>query len=128
MHDTALALGGAFLSLYAREGDPTVIDIGAFDVNGSLRSVCPNNAVYLGVDIEHGPGVDIIAKAGEPLPLRSEFADLVLSSSQMEHDPQFWATFLELCRLLKPGGFIYMNAPSNGAFHRYPIDVWRFLS
>ena len=29
-------------------------------------------------------------------------------------------------RVLKPGGIFYLNAPSNGAFHRYPVDCWRF--
>jgi hypothetical protein len=29
-------------------------------------------------------------------------------------------------RILKPGGIFYLNAPSNGDFHQYPIDCWRF--
>jgi hypothetical protein len=29
-------------------------------------------------------------------------------------------------RVLKPTGLLYINAPSNGAYHRYPVDCWRF--
>jgi hypothetical protein len=35
-------------------------------------------------------------------------------------------TFLEMCRILKPGGFIYINAPSAGPYHGHPGDCWRF--
>lgn len=29
-------------------------------------------------------------------------------------------------RVLKPTGLFYLNAPSAGSFHRYPVDCWRF--
>jgi SAM-dependent methyltransferase len=38
----------------------------------------------------------------------------------------FWLVFLEIMRVLKPNGLFYLNAPSNGNFHRYPVDCWRF--
>lgn len=38
----------------------------------------------------------------------------------------FWLLFLEILRILKPKGLFYLNAPSNGAFHRFPVDCWRF--
>ena len=50
----------------------------------------------------------------------------MLSSSCLEHDECFWMTFLEMCRVLKPGGFIYINTPSSGYYHSYPVDCWRF--
>ena len=34
--------------------------------------------------------------------------------------------FNEALRVLKPTGLLYINAPSNGAYHRYPVDCWRF--
>ena len=38
----------------------------------------------------------------------------------------FWLSFNECLRVLKPDGLLFMNVPSNGAFHRYPVDCWRF--
>ena len=31
-----------------------------------------------------------------------------------------------MCRATRDGGYIYINAPSNGLVHRYPEDHWRF--
>jgi SAM-dependent methyltransferase len=31
-----------------------------------------------------------------------------------------------MLRVLKPHGLLYINVPSNGDFHRYPVDCWRF--
>ncbi len=126
MHDTAMKIGKLFFDLYHAPDWKVAIDCGAVDINGSLRSVSPEGLFYIGVDIEHGTSVDIKVRIDEPLPFRDNFADCVVSSSQMEHDDFFWMTFLEYVRIVKPGGFIYINAPSNGYYHRYPNDNWRF--
>jgi hypothetical protein len=31
-----------------------------------------------------------------------------------------------MLRILRPSGLLYINAPSNGPYHRYPVDCWRF--
>lgn len=38
----------------------------------------------------------------------------------------FWIIFLEILRVVKSKGLFYLNVPSNGPFHRYLIDCWRF--
>lgn len=96
------------------------------DVNGSLRPHLNDASFYLGLDVEHGKNVDIVIDPRKQLPLKNGFADIVVSSSQLEHDQFFWMTFLEFARIVKPGGYIYINAPSNGLFHQYPLDCWRF--
>jgi SAM-dependent methyltransferase len=52
--------------------------------------------------------------------------DVVVSSSCFEHSEFFWLLFNEILRILKPTGLLYINVPSNGSFHRYPVDCWRF--
>ena len=42
------------------------------------------------------------------------------------HIEFFWLTWLEMARILKPGGLIFLVAPSRGPEHRYPQDCWRF--
>jgi tetratricopeptide (TPR) repeat protein len=59
-------------------------------------------------------------------PFAHDHFDAVISSSCFEHDQMFWLTFLEMVRVVKPRGYIYINAPSNGSYHRYPVDNWRF--
>jgi hypothetical protein len=96
------------------------------NVNGALRAVSPKDANYVGFDVQRGPGVDAVIKPDAPLPMRSDIADIALASSVFEYAAFFWLTFLEMVRITKPGGFIYINALSNGRYHRYPADNWRF--
>lgn len=127
MHPTAMSNGKLFFDTYvARLGSVTVVDIGAQDVNGSLREVCPPNASYIGVDFERAKGVDVVLTDPYVLPFENESVDVVVSSSCFEHSEMFWLVFNEVLRILKPSGLFYLNVPSNGAFHRYPVDCWRF--
>ncbi|ARU16699.1 methyltransferase domain-containing protein [Croceicoccus marinus] len=126
MHDTALEIGRLAIEIYGGGAGQKILEIGSLDVNGSLRQFQPEGSHYLGVDLEAGDGVDMIVKPGQPLPFADGSFDLVLASSVFEHDPAFWNTFLDLVRLLREGGMLYINAPSNGLVHRYPEDHWRF--
>ncbi len=130
MHHTAMTNCKHFFDCYGDSlpvGDGvTVVDIGSQDVNGSLRDVTPGHFKYVGVDMVPGRGVDIVLNDPYTLPFESESVDVVLSSSCFEHSEMFWVLFLEVLRILKPSGLFYLNVPSNGNFHRYPVDCWRF--
>jgi SAM-dependent methyltransferase len=125
MHDTALLAGALFAKVYTQEGQ-TVVDIGSMDVNGSLRPFY-SHAKYVGVDMCAHTSVDVVVKPHTPLPFETGSVDAVISSSCFEHDPCFWLTFREICRIVKLGGYIYINAPSNGVTHQFPCDCWRFF-
>ena len=86
----------------------------------------PAGARYTGVDLAAGPGVDIVLDDPARLPFPDNSFDAVVSTSVLEHDAMFWVTFLEMTRVAKDGGYVYIDAPSNGVFHRYPVDCWRF--
>src|SRR5258708_7201606 len=126
MHDTAFRIGTLAMNIYADVASSAILEIGAQSINGSLREIALPATKYVGVDIEEGDGVDVVVEPGRSLPLEDDTFDLVMASSVLEHDPCFWLTFLEMVRETKEGGFIYVNAPSNRAIHRYPADNWRF--
>jgi SAM-dependent methyltransferase len=126
MHDTASKIAQKFFQLYWDANFEIVVELGSYDVNGSLRAVQPSNCKYVGLDLERGPSVDIVIENSRNLPLPDGYCDCAIASSVFEHDRAFWRSFLELCRITKPGGFIYINTPSNGDIHRYPEDCWRF--
>lgn len=127
MHQSALRFGKLFFDVYCDQlTGVTVVDIGSQDVNGSLKQVMPTSCRYVGVDFVPGKGVDLVLEDPYQLPLEDESADVIVSSSCFEHSEMFWLTFLEVSRVLKPGGLLYINVPSNGMFHRYPVDCWRF--
>jgi len=129
MHDTALIAGSLFGKVYGKEG-MTVLDVGGQDINGSLRKPFDTllKIKYTSLDIEEHPSVDVVMKPGDAFPFADESFDLIVSTSCFEHDPCFWMTFREMTRVIKKGGYIYVNAPSNGPYHNHPGDNWRFYS
>jgi SAM-dependent methyltransferase len=127
MHDGAMEFGKHFFDLYVENNDSIkIVDVGSQDVNGSLRSVAPEKCRYIGVDFIPGSGVDIVLKDPYSLPFEDGAIDACACSSCFEHSEFFWLLFNELLRILKPDGILYINVPSNGVFHRFPVDCWRF--
>jgi len=117
-----------FFDVYvARLGNVCVVDIGAQDVNGSLREICPGDATYIGVDYIAGKGVDIVLDDPYKLPFEDNTIDVIVSSSTFEHVEMFWLLFIEIIRVLKPNGLFYLCAPSSCGFHRFPVDCYRFF-
>jgi SAM-dependent methyltransferase len=104
-----------------------VIDLGSYDVNGSYKQFF-NRAdwQYVGVDLAAGPNVDVILTSPYRLPFASHSVDVIVSGQAFEHIEFFWLTWLEMVRVLRPGGLIFLLAPSRGYEHRYPQDCWRF--
>ena len=131
MHPSALNNGKLFFDTYTPHflgGDESVrvVEIGSQDVNGSIRQFCPQEFEYIGVDFVDGMGVDLVITSPYELPFEDNSVDIVVSSSCFEHSEMFWVVYLEIVRILKPHGLFYLNVPSNGMFHRYPVDCWRF--
>ena len=126
MHLSALAAGKAFFQCYPHLAGARVLDISALAINGSLRAFVPSTCSYIGADRNPGPGVDVVVSDNTHMPFDTASFDIVLSSSSMEHDQFFWLSFLEVLRVLKDGGMLYLNVPSNGFYHRFPTDSWRF--
>lgn len=127
MHDTAFGNAAYFYDKYCKHDieNKTVLDIGSCDVNGTLKPIFLQAKQYIGLDQCDGENVDIVSSSHK-IPLEDNSIDIIVSSSCFEHDPMFWITFNEMLRLAKPGGFIYINAPSNGPYHAHPVDNWRF--
>lgn len=127
MHDSAMHNAKLFFEVYGKHKDGgTVVDIGSQDVNGSLRTVTPKRFDYIGVDFQAAPNVDLVLEEPYKFPFSDNTADIVVSSSCLEHSEFFWLTFLEMVRIAKPNGLIYLNVPSDGQYHAYPVDCWRF--
>ena len=59
------------------------------------------------------------------IPAASKSQDVVISGSVFEHIPFFWASMLEVARVLRPGGLWFVTVPSRGHKHS-AIDCWRF--
>jgi SAM-dependent methyltransferase len=129
MHKTAYDNALKFYNNYCHNGieNKVVLDVGSYDVNGCLKPIFSKAAKYTGLDQQAGPNVDLVSSSHH-ISLPDNSVDIVVSSSCFEHDNMFWLTFCEICRVCRPGGYIYINAPSNGPYHGYPVDNWRFYA
>lgn len=126
MHDTAFKNAKLFCDKYIKNlQDKVVLDVGSMNINGSLKPIFQNAKQYIGLDQADGKNVDIVGSSHK-IPLSDNLADIVVCSSCFEHDTMFWVSFLEICRVIRPSGYFYINAPSNGPYHAYPVDNWRF--
>jgi len=104
-----------------------VADLGSQDVNGSYRRLFDRPGwTYLGIDLVRGANVDLVLASPYRFPLSSGAFDVVVSGQAFEHVEYFWLTWMELNRILAPGGLILLIAPSRGPEHRFPTDCWRF--
>ena len=103
-----------------------VAEIGSYNYNSGIKKNILNELEYIGVDIQKGPNVDIVLNNPYKFPFEDNSIDFIISISVFEHTEFFWLTYLEILRVLKPDGLFFLNAPSNGKYHRYSTDNWRF--
>ena len=106
-----------------------VLDVGSRNINGSVRDVI-NTETFIGVDMIAGPGVDIVANGhdlAKIFPETRDHFDLITCCETFEHDNKFWLTLEAMKKILNPGGYLLITAPSINFFlHDFPSDYYRF--
>jgi SAM-dependent methyltransferase len=105
----------------------TIFDIGSKDARGDYSfGLPPDDARVVCVDIEDGPGVDLVADAHDMVDVADNSVDCVLTISTLEHVRYPAKVVSEIHRILKPGGLVYVNVPFMFPFHADPDDYYRF--
>jgi SAM-dependent methyltransferase len=90
-----------------------VLEIGSYDVNGGIRQLFGRAGDYVGVDLDHGPGVDRVGFGHEVDDPDHSF-DITLSGECFEHDQHWRETFLNMARLTRPGGLVAFTCAARG--------------
>lgn len=81
---------------------------------------------WLGVDMQPGEGVDIVADAHAlPAGLGARFSG-VLCSEVLEHVARPWIAIPEIFRVLQPGGYVVITTLFSFPEHGYPDDYYRY--
>lgn len=96
-------------------GQLSVLEMGSYDVNGSIRPLFPFFD-YTGLDRVPGPGVDVVGDAGTWYSPKA--FDVVVCCEVLEHAENWRAIIENAHRLLRPGGrFIGTAAGPGRAAH-----------
>jgi SAM-dependent methyltransferase len=117
-----------FLALGKTLPSPAVLELGSRNVSGVLRrDLFPHSVENVGFDILSGDGVDIVGdihNLSRHFPL--QHFDLVYCLSVFEHLLFPWKAVLEINKVLKPGGYVYLSTHPLWPEHEMPWDFWRF--
>ena len=131
MHLSSLILMNKFFVEYVKDGDH-ILDVGSKisrpgDVGfNSLLGPLMKRVNYTGLDIEEGENVDIVVEPYNWWQIEDGSFNIVISGQTLEHDKFFWKTFIDMVRVLKPGGYMCVIVPKIQKQHRFPVDCWRF--
>ena len=89
-----------------------IIEIGSYDVNGSIRKFF-ENSYYTGVDLIPGIGVDIVCE-GDKVDHPTNTYDIAISCECFEHNPNWLETFENMTRMTKDGGAVVFTCATTG--------------
>jgi len=109
------------------------LEVGSKDYGTTqdLRSLFDAGDEYVGVDMEEGPGVDVILDLAvdfEQIDARLDHKRFgtIFCLSVLEHCEDPFRMAGNLTSLLKPDGYICVCVPFAWQIHGYPNDYWRF--
>ena len=110
MHTEAYVYVARVLTRYPITPGSRILEIGARDINGSVRELFLTDppSHYLGTDIAPGPGVDLV---GDGATLQVDHPqDVVVCCEVLEHTPLADAIIAHAGTLLRVGGRIILTA------------------
>ena len=122
-----------FVEKFAERLSGPFLEVGSRDYGSTqnLRSLFAADHEYVGVDMEEGPGVDVVADLTEDFQsvdarLQGRRFGTIFCLSVLEHCDQPFTMAENLTLLLKPGGWLCISVPFAWQIHAYPNDYWRF--
>lgn len=108
--------------------NPDVLEIGSRAVSGNTyRGFLQGEHRYTGFDFHTGPNVDVVGDAHQ---LGSVFEanrfDAVFSISVFEHLALPWQVVVEINKVMKKGGLLFIGTHHTYPAQELPWDFWRF--
>lgn len=90
----------------------------------NMRNLLPKSE-FIGIDMQKGPGVDMVANA-EKLPFKNGEFDLVICLETLEHAEKPWVIAQEIQRVLSKNGIAIVTSTQNFPIHLHPSDYFRY--
>lgn len=113
MHSEAYRYVAGVLQHHPVQRTDIVLEIGSYDVNGSIRPLFAAAAQYVGCDVRPGPGVDLVGHPAD-IAVDGPGPTIVICCEALEHDSEPERTIAAAERLLQPGGRIIITAAGLG--------------
>ena len=107
------------------------IEVGSLVPYGGYRSIVELHggfAEYVGVDIQEGPGVEVVCDAGDLVErFGGESFDVVIATELIEHVKDWRNIISNLKAVCRPDGIMVLTTRSKGfGYHGAPFDYWRY--
>ncbi|MEH1795759.1 MULTISPECIES: class I SAM-dependent methyltransferase [unclassified Nostoc] len=119
-----------YLSKFLKEIQPqiggNILEIGGTPKDKDFYQI-NQGASYQILNLEAGPGVDIVGDAHDVSVIKPESFDSVIIFNVLEHCYAPWIVVENIFTWLKPGGKCFAMVPSAIRIHATPVDYWRPL-
>lgn len=102
-----------------------ILEVGSRRVSGYVKDNF-KNANYTGFDYYSGENVDVVGDAHQLSRYFDKKFDLIFSSAVFEHLAMPWVASLEMIKLLKPNGYIFIEAHYSFSSHERPWHFFQF--
>lgn len=112
-------------NLFNKEG-MEILEIGSRNVTGNSFRKYFSKAHYIGFDYYAGENVDVVGDAHELSTYFERKFDLIFSSAVFEHLAMPWKVSTEIIKLLKTGGYVFIETHYSFSSHERPWHFFQF--
>ena len=105
-----------------------ILEIGSLNINGGIRELLePLANMYVGIDMQEGPGVDLVVDAVDYW--KYDSFDVVVCNEVFEHTPDYAKIIFNAMTSLREGGIFIATMAGEGraphsAIDEEPIRPW----
>lgn len=103
-----------------------ILEIGSRNVTGNPLRERFRYASYTGFDYYEGENVDVVGDAHKISAYFEEKFDLIFSSAVFEHLAMPWIAAIEIIKLLKEGGYVFIETHYSYSSHERPWHFFQF--
>lgn len=103
-----------------------ILEVGARNVTGAVFRNKFHSAQYVGFDYYPGENVDVVGDVHKLSRYFDEKFDLIFSSAVFEHLAMPWIASLEMIKLLKREGYVFIETHYSYSSHERPWHFFQF--
>lgn len=103
-----------------------VLEVGSRNVTGTVLRDKFHHASYTGFDYYEGENVNVVGDAHKLSSYFDDKFDLIFSSAVFEHFAMPWIVSIEMVKLLKKGGYVFIETHYSYSSHERPWHFFQF--